>query len=269
MRVEQAIDAAASSQALRGPDSPPQPQLARLFRSTRSSSECIQVSLWEVRGELCVTKSLHAPPGQVQHLVRRCFSQGHAPRTPGGLELLGRFVRSIGLPARLRAALSRVGVEGGDYGGTRLALVVLGLLVAGARRLEHLRFVSHDLLFRRFCGLRRAPAKRQTTPQGRTACRSAASAECDLHTPFENLSTVSFDKSHHLLQVAHRDHEHRHGPLRDRRVGKCCHPAIEPLGACPTLALGAMTIATGVVGVVQQSCLAPRADLWRARTEWE
>jgi Transposase DDE domain group 1 len=78
----------------------------------------------------------------------------------GGLELLGRFLRSIDFGARLRGALRASAVDGGDYGGVQLTLVVMALLVVGARRLEHLRFVSHDLLFRRFCGLLRIPSER-------------------------------------------------------------------------------------------------------------
>src|SRR5512143_1200923 len=39
-----------------------------------------------------------------------------------GLELLRRYVRQAGLVARLRAACAEVG---GDYGGTRLVLLVL------------------------------------------------------------------------------------------------------------------------------------------------
>lgn len=69
----------------------------------------------------------------------------------GGLELLSRFFRSLDVATRLREAFRGTGAEGGDYGAARLALVVIGLLIVGARRLEHVRFVSHDLLFRRFC----------------------------------------------------------------------------------------------------------------------
>jgi hypothetical protein len=42
---------------------------------------------------------------------------------------------------------------GGDYGGGRLARLVLALLYVGARRLEHLRYVAGDPLIARFCGL--------------------------------------------------------------------------------------------------------------------
>ncbi len=69
-----------------------------------------------------------------------------------GLELLRRYLRQHDLPRRLRAACA---ATGGDYGGGRLALLVLALLYVGARRLEHLRYVAGDPLIARFCGLPR------------------------------------------------------------------------------------------------------------------
>src|SRR5512132_766764 len=74
-----------------------------------------------------------------------------------GLELLRRYVRQRELPSRLRAACA---ATGGDYGGGRLALLVLALLYVGARRLEHLRYVAGDPLIARFCGLARLPTAR-------------------------------------------------------------------------------------------------------------
>jgi hypothetical protein len=74
-----------------------------------------------------------------------------------GLELLRRYLRQLNLPHRLRAACAGTG---GDYGGGRLALLVLALLYVGARRLEHLRYVAGDPLIARFCGLARLPTAR-------------------------------------------------------------------------------------------------------------
>src|SRR2546425_2488085 len=71
------------------------------------------------------------------------------PRSP---DLRQRELRS-----RLRAACA---ATGGDYGGGRLALLVLALLYVGARRLEHLRYVAGDPLIARFCGLARLPTAR-------------------------------------------------------------------------------------------------------------
>src|SRR5437870_8639593 len=74
-----------------------------------------------------------------------------------GLELLRRYLRQLDLPQRLRTACA---ATGGDYGGGRLALLVLALLYVGARRLEHLRYVTGDPLIARFCGLTRLPTAR-------------------------------------------------------------------------------------------------------------
>ena len=74
-----------------------------------------------------------------------------------GLEVLRRYLQQRNVPQRLRAGC---GATGGDYGGGRLALLVLGLLYVGARRLEHLRYVAGDPLLARFCGLARIPTAR-------------------------------------------------------------------------------------------------------------
>jgi hypothetical protein len=74
-----------------------------------------------------------------------------------GLEVLRRYLRQLNLPQRLGMAC---GAMGGDYGGGRLALLVLALFYVGARRLEHLRYVASDPLLARFCGLARIPTAR-------------------------------------------------------------------------------------------------------------
>jgi len=74
-----------------------------------------------------------------------------------GLELLRRYLRQHEVPRRLRAACANTA---GDYGGSRLALLVLALFYVGARRLEHLRYVAGDPLIARFCGLARIPTAR-------------------------------------------------------------------------------------------------------------
>ncbi len=68
----------------------------------------------------------------------------------GGLELLRRYLRRIDLTARLRQAFAGLP---SDYGSARIALVLLALFYAGARRLEHLRFLSGDPLVTRFSRL--------------------------------------------------------------------------------------------------------------------
>src|SRR5262247_3971237 len=47
----------------------------------------------------------------------------------GGLELLRRFVRQLGVNARLCRACAAMG---GDYGGGRLALLIISLFYVGA-----------------------------------------------------------------------------------------------------------------------------------------
>ena len=74
-----------------------------------------------------------------------------------GLELLRRYLRQRDLPRRLHAACA---TTSGDYGGGRLALLILALLYVGARRLEHLRYVAGDPLIARFSGLARIPTAR-------------------------------------------------------------------------------------------------------------
>src|SRR5437016_1192346 len=66
----------------------------------------------------------------------------------GGLELVRRYFRNMGIATRLRAALA---VIPSDYGSARLTLLVIGLFYAGARRLEHLQYLVGDPLVARFC----------------------------------------------------------------------------------------------------------------------
>jgi hypothetical protein len=63
---------------------------------------------------------------------------GHEQLTSyGGLELVRGYFQLIELKARMRRALGKH--TRGDYGGTHLVLLVSGLLVVGARRLQHWR----------------------------------------------------------------------------------------------------------------------------------
>src|SRR5216683_2731579 len=58
----------------------------------------------------------------------------------------------------LRRVVKRdLGIE---FGCEHLVVLVVGLLVVGARRLKQLRYVAHDPLFARLCGLARIPADR-------------------------------------------------------------------------------------------------------------
>jgi hypothetical protein len=77
----------------------------------------------------------------------------------GGLELLRRYFRLLGLHRRIRQAFSGYGL-GGDYGAGRLVLLVIALFVVGARRLAHLRYLAHNPLVARLAGLARIPTDR-------------------------------------------------------------------------------------------------------------
>src|SRR5438128_1876488 len=81
----------------------------------------------------------------------------HELTSYSGLELVRRYLRQLYVPSRLRAACA---ATGGDYGGGRLALLILALFYVGARRLEHLRYLAGDPLIARFCGLARIPTAR-------------------------------------------------------------------------------------------------------------
>src|SRR3984893_16965879 len=77
----------------------------------------------------------------------------------GGMELVRQYFEIIGLNHRIRQGF-REHHLGGGYGCGDLMMLVVGLLVVGARRLKQLRYVAHDPLFARLCGLARIPADR-------------------------------------------------------------------------------------------------------------
>jgi len=98
--------------------------------------------------------------GTLQQVVKRDLPIAFVPQqltSYGGLELVRRYVRRLELPRRLHAACAALG---GDYGGARLALLLLALPYVGARRLEHLQYLVGDPLVRRFAGLARVPTAR-------------------------------------------------------------------------------------------------------------
>jgi hypothetical protein len=96
----------------------------------------------------------------------------------GGLELLRRYFRLLGLHRRIRQAFSGYGL-GGDYGAGRLIVLVVGLLVVGGRRLEHLRYLAHDPLLARLCGLARIPnCRRWSRSTARSSTSSSSGSTC-------------------------------------------------------------------------------------------
>lgn len=100
-----------------------------------------------------------------------------------GLEVLARFLRRIEFARRVREAFATHPL-GGDYGTRRLMLVVIGLLIVGGRRLEHLQYVASDPIFQRFCGLARIPSARTVANWMKSFTRHSLPAlvriNCDL-----------------------------------------------------------------------------------------
>lgn len=94
----------------------------------------------------------------------------------GGLELFRRYLVAIDLPARLRRALG----DQGDYGAVRLVLTVIGLLLAGGRRLGHLAVVAHDPVFLRLVGVHRLPTDRTVARWMAGAAQTVVEAVADL-----------------------------------------------------------------------------------------
>jgi len=77
----------------------------------------------------------------------------------GGLELFRRYFRIIDLHRRVQSVFSRHDI-GGDYRAIDMILVIVGLILVGGRRLEHLSYLCEDPLVQRFCGLLRLPRER-------------------------------------------------------------------------------------------------------------
>src|SRR6059036_1202713 len=101
--------------------------------------------------------------GSLRQVVKRDLPIEFVPQqltSYGGLELLHRYVRRLGLYPRLRRACADLG---GDYGGARLSLLLLALFYVGARRVEHLKYLVGDPLVHRFSGLGRMPTARTVT----------------------------------------------------------------------------------------------------------
>jgi Transposase DDE domain group 1 len=77
----------------------------------------------------------------------------------GGLELIRRYFRLIQLGHTVRSVFARYAV-GGDYRAIDMILVMVVLILAGGRRLDHLNYLCEDPLVKRFCGLLRLPRER-------------------------------------------------------------------------------------------------------------
>ena len=73
-----------------------------------------------------------------------------------GLELVGRFIRRLDLRAILKG-VEKV-LPRSDFGAARLSLLVLTMLIAGARRVRQVENLRDDPLVERVCGLCRLPS---------------------------------------------------------------------------------------------------------------
>jgi len=76
-----------------------------------------------------------------------------------GLELFDRYLRQMGFSELVRAAFAEARL-GGDFGVIAMVRVLIGLLVVGGRRLDHLRYLATDPLLRRFARVREWPTAR-------------------------------------------------------------------------------------------------------------
>jgi hypothetical protein len=76
-----------------------------------------------------------------------------------GLELMRRFLRGVGFFDALRDAEKRLRI-GGDFSLRKLVLTIVAMLLAGAKRLEHLLFIGSDPLLLRLVGASRTPTAR-------------------------------------------------------------------------------------------------------------
>jgi hypothetical protein len=76
-----------------------------------------------------------------------------------GLELFQRYLRRMRFNGMIRTAF-RGAPLGGDFGVVAMMRLLIGLLVVGGRRLDHVAYVADDPLFRRFCRLQVLPTAR-------------------------------------------------------------------------------------------------------------
>jgi hypothetical protein len=75
------------------------------------------------------------------------------------LELFQRYLRRMDFSAMIRRSFEGSAL-GGDFGVPAMIRLLVGLLVVGGRRLEHLAYIANDPLMQRFCQLRALPGAR-------------------------------------------------------------------------------------------------------------
>src|SRR3989449_1329378 len=123
--------------------------------STDQKSRCSHITLRFEEAPL-----MRLSVGTLRQVVKRDLAIAFVRQqltSYGGLELLRRYVRRIELPRRLQAACAALG---GDYGGARLALLLVALPYGGPPPLGDLQYLVGDPPVRRFAGLAPGPAAR-------------------------------------------------------------------------------------------------------------
>lgn len=83
----------------------------------------------------------------------------HGLTSFAGLELFRRFLRRMNFVKRLKSHLGRHD-PAGDFSSPALIRLLIAMLVLGARRLQHVRYLVTDPVIERFCGLRLLPSER-------------------------------------------------------------------------------------------------------------
>jgi hypothetical protein len=86
-----------------------------------------------------------------------------------GLELFRRFLRETDFAALVRTHLRRCNPEG-DYSSVAMIRLILAMLIVGGRRLRHVRYLAHDPIVKRLCGLACLPSER-TLSRWLSRCR--------------------------------------------------------------------------------------------------
>ncbi len=76
-----------------------------------------------------------------------------------GLELIRQYVIQVGLADVIRRQVQRA-LPSCDFGRVSMVLLVLALLITGARRVRHIGYLETDPLVKRFCGIAQVPAPR-------------------------------------------------------------------------------------------------------------
>jgi hypothetical protein len=74
-----------------------------------------------------------------------------------GLELIARFLRVVDFKGHLRRI--QAALPGSDFGSVPMVLLVIVMLITGARRVRHVGYVEGDPLVERLCGLGRLPTQ--------------------------------------------------------------------------------------------------------------